>query len=118
MAITTVYWIGPKIEPLFWLLDFVFCAWMIVRRAPGRLFLHGFVLGLLNCVWVTGAHYILYDTYMVNHPQMADMMKNSPIDIRTMQLIVGPVIGAVSGVVIGLIALLIAAIMPRKPAAA
>jgi len=118
MAVATLYWIGPRIEPLFWLIDFVFCAWMIVRRAPGRLFLHGFVLGLLNCVWVTAAHYIWYDTYMANHPQMADMMKNSPIDLRTMQLIVGPFIGAISGVVIGLITLLVGAIAGKKPAAA
>lgn len=75
--------------------------------------------GALKCgVWVTAAHYIWYDTYMANHPQMADMMKNSPIDLRTMQLIVGPFIGAISGVVIGLITLLVGAIAGKKPAAA
>ena len=91
---------------------------MIVRWAPGQLFLHGFVLGLLNCVWVTGAHFILYDTYMANHPQVSEMMKNSPIDMRTMQLIVGPIVGAVSGVIIGLITLLVGAIVGKKSSAA
>lgn len=117
MAIATVFWIGPRIEPLFWLIDFVFCGWMIARRAPGRLFLHGLVLGLLNCVWVIAAHAIWYDAYMTNHPQMVEMMKNSPIDGRTMQFIAGPVIGVISGLVIGLITLLIGAITGKKPAA-
>lgn len=118
MAVATVFWIGPRIEPLFWLIDFVFCGWMIARRAPGRLFLHGFVLGLLNCVWVVAAHATWYDAYTANHPQMVTMMKDSPIDGRTMQFIAGPVIGIISGLVIGLITLLMAAITRRKSAGA
>src|SRR2546426_4238331 len=41
MAVATVFVIPSNIEPLFWLVIFIVCAYLIAKRAPGRPFLHG-----------------------------------------------------------------------------
>jgi hypothetical protein len=101
-----VYFIPSNIEPFFWLAIFIVCAFIIAKRAPGRHFLHGLALGLVNCVWVTAAHVGLFATYIANHPREANMMMNMPLPThpRLMMLIIGPVVGVISGVVIGVFA--------------
>lgn len=116
MAVATVFVIPSSIEPLFWLAIFVFCAVVIARKAPGRPFLHGLLLGLLNSVWVTGAHLIFFDSYLARHAREAAMAANSPLPPRAMMAVTGPVIGLVSGVVLGLFALIATKLLKRdKP---
>ena len=120
MGIATVYWINQRLEPVFWLVVLVFSARMITRSAPGRYFLHGIYLGLLNCVWVTAAHVLLFHTYWVNHPQMAEMSQKMFLadHPRRQMVAFGPVIGAISGILIGLIAVLMAGLGSKKAATA
>jgi hypothetical protein len=47
MAFATVWAIPSKFEPLFWLAIFAVCADRISRRAPGKLVLHGLLVGRL-----------------------------------------------------------------------
>jgi hypothetical protein len=117
MAIGTVFVIPSKVEPLFWLAIFVVCAWLIARHAPGRYFVHGFVLALVNCVWVTGAHILFASAYLANHPQEAAMSAKMPFpdSPRLMMAMTGPVIGVISGLVQGLFALVAARIAGAKP---
>lgn len=106
MAFGTVFAISPRVEPLFWLVIFIVCAFLIARQAPLRSFLHGFLLGIVNSVWVTGAHVLFFNRYLAGHPQEAAMMASSHAAIppKLMMAIVGPLIGIVTGVVIGLLA--------------
>lgn len=104
MGIATVFVIPSNIEPLFWLVIFIICAVIIARRVPSRHFLHGLLVGIVNSIWVTGAHVLLFDAYIANHAREAAMMQNSPLPPRAMMLIVGPCIGVVSGIVLGLFA--------------
>ncbi len=116
MGVATVFVIPSSIEPLFWLGIFVFCAAIIARKAPGRPFLHGLLLGLLNSVWVTGAHVIFFDSYSAGHAREAAMAANAPLPARAMMALTGPVIGLVSGVVLGLFALIAPKLLKRgKP---
>ena len=116
MGVATVFVIPSSIEPLFWLGIFVFCAAIIARKAPGRPFLHGLLLGLLNSVWVTGAHVIFFDSYSAGHAREAAMAANAPLPARAMMALTGPVIGLVSGVVVGLFALIATKLLKRgKP---
>jgi hypothetical protein len=104
MAVGTVFFIPPKVEPILWVVIFVVCAWLIAKNAPGKPFLHGLGLGLVNCVWVTTAHIAFASTYLAGHPDEAKMAASmsSP---RMMMALTGPLIGVVSGVVLGLFAL-------------
>ena len=116
MAIATVFWIPSNIEPLFWLTIFIVCAYLIAKKCSGKFFLHGFLVSLVNCVWITSTHIILFESYIANHPQEAEMMKQMPMpdSPRLMMLITGPVIGIISGFVLGLFAFIASKIMKKK----
>jgi hypothetical protein len=114
MGLATVFVISSTVEPIFWLVIFVVCAYLIGRHAGGRYFLHGLLLGVLNSVWVTGAHVLLFDQYVANHPAEAEMMTSMPLSPKLMMVLVGPFIGLASGCVLGLFAL-VASKLQRKP---
>jgi hypothetical protein len=107
MGIATVFVIPSNIEPAFWLAIFCVCAYIIARRRADKHFLHGLMVSIVNSVWITAAHVLLFDQYVANHPQEMEMMKSMPIsNPRVMMLAMGPVIGVISGVVLGLFAFL------------
>jgi hypothetical protein len=57
-------------------------------------------VSLVNCVWITGAHYLLYDAYAARHAEEIAMSAQHGTP-RMMMLFVGPVVGLVSGIVLG-----------------
>ncbi len=120
MAIGTVFVIPSNVEPMLWLPIFVLCAYLIARNATVHPFLHGLLLGIVNSVWITGAHVLLFDAYLAHHAREAEMMKSMPMPLppRLLMAIVGPCIGIVSGCVIGLFALAAAWFMRRGKSAA
>jgi hypothetical protein len=107
MAVSTVYWIPSRTEPFFWLAIFIICAYMIARNCADKFFLHGLFVSLLNSIWITVTHILLFNSYMANHPQEAEMMTKMPFPThpRIMMLFMGPVIGFISGLILGLFAL-------------
>jgi hypothetical protein len=105
MGVATVFVIRSDIDPVFWLLVFLVCAYLIARNRPDRHFLHGLLLGIVNSVWVTGAHIAFFSQYIANHPKEAAMMGSMPLpDSPRLMACVGPIIGIISGLVIGLLA--------------
>ena len=119
MGIATVFAIPSKVEPFCWLAIFVVCAWLIAQRAPRLPFLHGLLVGIVNGVWVTAAHVLLFEPYMARHPAEAEMMQRSIVHApRLMMLIVGPIVGVISGCILGLFAIAASRIVGRRPAAA
>ena len=104
MAIATVFVIPSSVEPIFWLAIFVTCAYLIAKKAPGKFFLHGFLVSLVNCFWITTAHIVLVDSYLARHPNEAEMVTKMPMpdSPRLMMLMTGPIVGIVSGLVLGL----------------
>jgi hypothetical protein len=118
MAFATLSLIPMRIEPAFWLLIFVISAWLIAKYAPGNYFLHGFMVSLVNCVWITAAHAGFYRLYISNHPEMVDMSAKIPFlsdHTREQMVVMGPIIGVVCGLILGLFAFL--ASKGVKPAA-
>src|SRR5437867_3143637 len=121
MAFATVFIVPSGVEPLLWLPIFLISAYLIGRNAPKMPFLHGLLLGILNSVWITAAHVILFDAYMAHHAREAEMMRTMPMPMppRMLMACLGPVIGVVSGIIIGLLALVAARMARRgKPGAA
>jgi hypothetical protein len=116
MALATISLIPSAIEPIFWLFIFSLCAFLIAKKAPGKHFLHGFLVSLVNCVWITAAHVAFYVTYMANHPEQAEMNTRMPLPDhpQLMMLLTGPVIGAVSGLVLGLFSLIAGKLMKKS----
>jgi hypothetical protein len=94
-------------------------AYVIARQTGGRRFQHGLALGIVNSLWVTGAHVLLFRSYVANHPKEAAMMATMPLPThpRVMMIIVGLIIGVVSGILIGVLAMLAAKLVqPSAPA--
>src|ERR1043165_4486344 len=79
MGVATVFVIPSAIEPLFWLGIFVVCAYMIATRCSSRYFLHGLMVSVVNSVWITASHILLFRQYLANHPQEAAMMSSMPL---------------------------------------
>lgn len=113
MAIATVWWIPGKIEVVFWLGIFVYCAYLVSRQAPGNYFLHGFLISMVNCVWVTSAHIIFFKDYIVLNPEALSMTAFWQDHPRRAMLVMGPMFGAGFGLVLGLFCY-IAAKIARK----
>jgi len=104
MGIATVFVIPSNFEPLFWLAIFVTCAAIIARKCSRRYFLHGLMLSLINSVWVTSAHVLLFDTYSAKHTSEIAMMASFPggLSPRLLMILMLPLIGIGSGLVQGL----------------
>jgi hypothetical protein len=119
MAIATVFWIPSNIEPIFWLIIFIICAYFIAKNTTGNYFWHGFLVSIVNCIWITSAHIILFHSYIPNHPQEADMISKMPMpdSPRMMMLMTGPVIGIISGLILGFFAFLASKILKRNTVA-
>ena len=118
MAAATVSLIPEKTEPAFWLVIFIFCAYIIAKRCTGRYFLHGFVLSLLNSVWITAIHVIYCSTYMRNHADMSPAQMHTPAAMwmhpRWLMLIMGPLFGVIFGLFQGLFAFIASKIVKKE----
>jgi hypothetical protein len=118
MAFATISLIPPPVEPALWLLVFVICGRLIARFAPGSYFAHGFVLSLVNSVWICIAHTIFYVSYLTHHPQMVEMSAKIPFlqyHARSQMIVMAPIFGALFGLIQGLFAFLASKIR-RVPA--
>jgi hypothetical protein len=120
MGTATVYVVPSNVEPFCWLGIFIICAVIIARVAPGRYFLHGLMTSVVNSVWITASHVLMYDAYIANHQKEFEMMSkmNLSMSPKMMMLLTGPVIGVVSGVVLGLFSLVAAKLLNRPSTAA
>jgi hypothetical protein len=117
MAFATISLIPEKVEPVFWVTIFVFCAYIIAKRATKKYFWHGYFLGLFNCIWITAAHFVFYSTYITYHTSVLKMSQQYPIfptHPRIDMLIIAPFIGIISGIIIGLFAFIASLIMKKK----
>ena len=114
MAVATVYVISSTLEPLAWLVIFPVCAYLIARRAGGSYFLHGLLVGILNSVWITAAHLLLFEPYIARHAYEAEMMTHMPLSPKAMMLVTGPIVGVVSGIFLGILALVVHRIISTR----
>ena len=105
-----------NLEPILWVLIFLLYAVFIAKRAEGKYFFHGFLVSLINGIWMSLIHYTFFDMYAENNPEMMAKFANLPpsVSLRLMVLLVGPIVGAVSGVVAGLFALIAGKLLGDK----
>jgi hypothetical protein len=116
MALATISWIPQNAEPFFWLVIFIICAYVVAKNCSSNYFLHGFMISLVNSVWITAAHVLFYETYIASHPQMASMSEHMflPKHPRIQMLIMGPVFGVGFGLVLGLFCFIASKIVKKR----
>src|ERR1700734_425753 len=100
MAFATISLIPEKFEFCFWLVIFLFSAYIIAKVCTGKYFLYGLLVGLINCIWVSAGHVFFHTSYIANHPQMAAMYSAAPAPLSIHQrfsiLIIGSFYGVLS----------------------
>jgi uncharacterized membrane protein len=116
MAFATVYFIPSHVEPFCWLAIFIFCAYTIAKKCVSAYFLHGFMVSIFNCVWITAIHILLYNTYTSTHAKEVEMMSKMPMAPRIMMLLTGPIVGIASGLVLGLFAFIASKLVKKQTA--
>jgi hypothetical protein len=108
MGVATVSLIPSTIEPIFWLVIFLICSYLIARYADGKYFQHGFMVSIFNSVWITLAHAATFYTYIENHPEFMQMVGGLPPTLaghpRRLMFLIGPLSGVIFGLVLGLFA--------------
>jgi hypothetical protein len=118
MAVATISLIPQNIEPAIWVLIFIVCAYIVSKKAPGKYFLHGFLISIINSVWITTAHVLFASTYLLNHPQMQEMSVSMPLimqhHLRTSMAVLGLPFGALFGIILGLFCFIASRIV-KKP---
>ena len=113
MGLATVFFIPSNIEPVFWVAIFLFCAYVLAKRATEQPFMHGLFLGVVNGLWITAAHVALFSRYMSAHVREANMMNSLPVPPVLVTAVAGIASGVVSGIVIGVLALVAGKLVKR-----
>jgi len=117
MGFATAYGLSTKAEQFVWLPVFAVCAWFIARNAEKRYFLHGFVLSLLQTVWVIIVHIKLQDKYLATHPkeagQFVKMHAESGATVIQCIMITTGFAGILSGIVLGLFARMVSGFLKK-----
>ena len=116
MGVATVFVIPSNLEPIFWLAIFVVCAYVIAIRCSRRYFLHGLLVSLVNSIWITASHILLFERYIASHAKEASMMASMPLadSPRLMMALTGPVVGLISGLVLGLFAVVASRLVVKR----
>jgi hypothetical protein len=118
MAFGTVSLIPQEVEPVFWVLIFIFCASVIAKARADKYFLHGFLAGLVNCIWVTAIHLFFFQKYIAGHKKTDAWTANLPASFTTHPRVamalagLGP--GIVSAIVLGIFAFIASKIIRKK----
>lgn len=117
MGFATVSLIPQNIEPYFWLIIFVFCAYLIAKHCSGKYFLHGFYVSILNSVWITTIHIFFFQSYIVNHPDTILKLAQFPLPYspRIIILLSGLPFGIVFGLILGLFSFIASKLVKKTP---
>lgn len=109
LALGSIFFISPNVEPLLWLAVFFYSAYAIGNGSQTWRFFHGVVLGILNSVWVVLLHDVFLTRYLAGHPrevQMIDIVHSEGLaaSARWIMSFTGVTVGIVEGIVIGVFA--------------
>jgi hypothetical protein len=110
-------WIPSKLEPLLWLIIFIFCAWSLVNNIEKKAFLNGFLLGMANCAWTSVIRINFANIYLAHHSKEAEqyfkMQMQSGGAIWQWLLFTNIISGLMSAVVLGIFTVVAAAILRK-----
>lgn len=117
MAIAALFGLTRGIEPFLWLGIFIFYAVWIAKHTTEKHFMYGFLVSVINGVWIGLIHSAFFSTYIANNPDMMENYQKLPQSLspRVMMLIIGPLIGAVTGLISGLFAFIAGKVLRKKP---
>ena len=116
MAFAGVFGFSGRTSTLVWLLIFIIYAIIIAWKVTGRYFLHAFLVGVVNGVWIGIVQAIFITTYFANHHVIRGIYKMLPLNghHRILVLLMGLLVGVISGLITGLITFAAEKLMKKK----
>jgi hypothetical protein len=90
-------------------------ALMLGLLAPGKFFLHGFLVGFLYEIAECAVILIAFDRYVASNPQVLEAFDKLPMSPKKFIVILAPIIGIVYGLILGLLTWLASKVTRRKP---
>ena len=115
MGFNSVFGIIQNIEWVLWLVIAIVSGYVLVRNTKKLLFTHAVVTGIIMGVFNAVIQSALFDTYLLNDPQIEGLSQwPTTIEPQYFLLIAGPFIGIVYGLLIGLFALIIKKISKKN----
>ena len=116
MGFATISLIPQNVEPFIWIIIFIFCAYMIAKHCSGKFFMHGFMVSVVNSIWITAIHVLFFQTYMTNHPDQLSMMAKLPMPYspHIIMILSGLPFGILFGLILGLFSFIASKIVKRK----
>jgi hypothetical protein len=102
-----------------WAVIALVCAGVLAARAPGKLFLHGFLTGFIAGVLSTLCQALFVNQYMAHNARAADVLATHPAGLSPAVFVVlaAPIWAVLLGLVIGLLAWIGGRFARPKPAA-
>lgn len=119
MAFAGVYGITTQqSEAFIWPFIFMLYAVIIVKSVSGNYFLHGFLVSVLNGIWIGAIHALYFHTYIRNNPGVKKLYEDMPhfASPKITMVVMAPVFGAIFGLVSGLFAYIASRVLKRKSA--
>ena len=112
IAVATLFGMG-FMGPTLWLFIGGLCACFIATRAPGKYFLHGFLVNVLSMFWIFAIHACYLLDVSRNKPEIVEILPGgrSP---QAMNLLLGLTAAAVTGVIGGLFGFVASAILKKR----
>ena len=110
--------IHPGQERWFWLVTAVVSIIVIARAAPGRYFMHGFLVGLFAGMLAPLIQGLAFNSFLAHNPSADEAFKRLPASIppRVLVICTAPVLGIATGLILGLFTWLAGKLMGRKQA--
>ena len=100
MAIATINFLPQTFEYVVWPVIFGICAYAIAKNCEDRHFIHGFMLSIINCIYIVAFHTAFFDSYAAAHNGWISSLPAGPSPMA-MSAAFGVIVGIVSGVVQG-----------------
>jgi hypothetical protein len=114
---TTMGWIPYGTETWVTVAAGLILALMIGLLAPGKLFLHGFLVGFLYEIAECAVILIAFDRYVASNPQVIEVFDKLPMSPKMFIVILAPLVGIFYGLILGLLSWLASKVMRRKSVA-
>lgn len=110
MGLGTLFATPASIEPACRLITSLLCAYFVARHCNDEWFLNGFVIGIVNSIWVTSVHILFFVQYMSGHDSETELVRAIPPPHfpRLMLVATGAAIGILTGILIGVLSSLAA----------
>lgn len=112
MAIATISFVPTNIEMMIWPFIFGLSAYSIGKHCDRQFFLNGFILGVIDCIYLVAFRIAFFQTYNSVHTDLLTRL-SADVNQRMATIAATVIFGIISGLIIGLLSLAVAKIQKK-----